>query len=303
MIQEQRASLPASVDATGEMLLANRYLAGRSLSAAVYLALSLRRPLLLEGESGVGKTALAESLATSLGRRFLRLQCFDGLDLAGAAYEWNYPKQMMAIRLAESRGLAENMEADLYSEDYLLERPLLAALKTEGAGAPVLLIDEIDRADEPFEAFLLEFLSEYQLSIPEFGTVRASEPPVVVITSNRTRDIHDALRRRCLYHWVRHPTAEAEERIVALHTEGLSDGLRRQLVRFVQALRQQDLYKSPGVAETLDWSRALLRLSARRLTTETVNDTLGLLLKYEDDIVRVRDDVGARVLADIDSEG
>jgi MoxR-like ATPase len=259
----------------------------------------MQRPLLLEGEAGVGKTEIAKVLASTLGRRLLRLQCYEGLDLAGAAYEWNYPRQMVAIRLAEAEGRGLDAGASLYTDEFLTERPLLEALKPGDDGPPVLLIDEIDRADEPFEAFLLEILSDYQISIPELGTVRAATPPVVVITSNRTREIHDALRRRCLYHWVEYPALEAEMTILSLKAPGLGDQLREQLVRFIQRLRDEDLYKRPGVSESIDWAHALIQLDAVSLTPDLINYTLGSLLKYQDDIARVQGSEAARLLAEI----
>ncbi|HKL62248.1 MAG TPA: MoxR family ATPase [Woeseiaceae bacterium] len=280
--------LPASVDDTVALLAEGSYVAGRDLATAVYLALSLPRPLLLEGEAGTGKTEVAKVLADRLGRRLLRLQCYDGLDLASAAYEWDYPRQMLAIRLAEARGEGGVVAEDIYSSEYLVKRPLLEALEPSPGGAPVLLIDELDRADEPFEAFLLEILSDNQITIPEFGTVSAPEPPVVVITSNRTREIHDALRRRCLYHWVDYPTAAVEREILARKCPGVSATLGAQIIDFVQGLREADLYKRPGVAETLDWAAALTRLGAGGLAAGVVDSTLGALLKYQDDIARVR---------------
>src|SRR6056297_2782342 len=250
--------MPASVDDTVALLAEGRYVAGRDLATAVYLALSLPRPLLLEGEAGTGKTEVAKVLADRLGRRLLRLQCYDGLDLASAAYEWDYPRQMLAIRLAEARGEGGVVAEDIYSSEYLIKRPLLEALEPAPGGAPVLLIDELDRADEPFEAFLLEILSDNQITIPEFGRVAAPEPPVVVITSNRTREIHDALKRRCLYHWVDYPDAERELEILRVKAPDAPEALSREIVGFVQSLRRgQDLFKQPGVAETIDWAEAL----------------------------------------------
>jgi MoxR-like ATPase len=291
--------LPDSVQATRELLAGGDYVAGGDLATVVYLSLAMGRPLLLEGEAGVGKTEVAKVLAGTLGRRLIRLQCYEGLDLASAAYEWNYPKQMVAIRLAEAAGDALSAAADIYSEAYLLERPLLAALRESGGSAPVLLIDEIDRADEPFEAFLLELLSDFQISIPELGTVAAARPPHVVITSNRTREVHDALRRRCLYHWLDYPSLETEMRIVALKAPRAAGILSEQLVQFVHRLREEDLFKKPGVAETLDWASALTQLDAVSLTTDLVNQTLGSLLKYQDDIARIQGSEAARLLADI----
>ncbi len=291
--------VPADIDATEELLAAGDYVAGRDLATVIYLALAMGRPVLLEGEAGVGKTEIAKVLATTLNRKLIRLQCYEGLDLASAAYEWNYPKQMVAIRVAESEGRASNIGSELYNSDYLVERPLLEALRESETGPPVLRIDEIDRADEPFEAFLLELLSDFQLSIPELGTVRAAEPPIVVITSNRTREVHDALRRRCLYHWVDFPTLEAETRVIQLKAAGVSEELGAQLVRFVQNLREQDLFKKPGVAETLDWASALTQLNVVSLTPDIINNTLGTLLKYQEDIAKIQGSEAARLLAQI----
>jgi MoxR-like ATPase len=293
--------LPGDVSAAEDLLRGGEYVAGRDLATVVYLALRMGRPLLLEGEAGVGKTEIAKVLAATLGRDLIRLQCFEGLDLASAAYEWNYPRQMVAIRLAEAEGTSEKMGDSLYSTDYLIERPLLSALRQHEGGPPVLLIDEIDRADEPFEAFLLELLSDFQLSIPEFGTVKAAQPPIVIITSNRTREVHDALRRRCLYHWVDYPSHDAEARILSLKAPHVGDELREQLVAFIHKLRDEDLFKRPGIAETLDWANSLTQLDVVALTPEIINDTLGALLKYQDDIVRVRGSEAARLLAEIQS--
>ena len=292
--------VPRTVDDAVALMARGHYIAGRDLATVVLLALRMHRPLLLEGEAGVGKTEVAKVLATTLGRQLIRLQCYEGLDLASAAYEWNYPRQMVAIRLAEAEG--KTIGEGLYGREFLIERPLLKALEAREEGAPVLLIDEIDRADEPFEAFLLELLSDYQLSIPELGTVRADEPPIVVITSNRTREVHDALRRRCLYHWVPYPDPSTESRIVQLKAPQAAAELRRQLVAFVHRLREQHLFKPPGIAETIDWAHALVQLDAVELTPETTNDTLGLLLKYQDDIARVRGSEAARLLADIQAD-
>lgn len=291
--------MPTDISAAEALLASGNYVAGRDLATVVYLALQMGRPMLLEGEAGVGKTELAKVLARALGRELIRLQCYEGLDLDGAAYEWNYPRQIVAIRLAEAEGGAALASASLYSSEYLIERPLLRALQPHEAGAPVLLIDEIDRADEPFEAFLLELLSDFQLTIPELGTVTASEPPIVVITSNRTREIHDALRRRCLYHWVDYPSLQAESQILAAKAPALSVGLRQQLVAFIHKLRSEDLYKSPGVAESIDWAHALTQLDAVTLTPDIINGTLGTLLKYQDDIARIRGSEAARLLAEI----
>jgi MoxR-like ATPase len=281
--------LPASIDATVDLLAAADYLADRPLATVLFLALKMGRPLFLEGEAGVGKTEIAKVLSTTLGRRLIRLQCYEGLDVAAAVYEWNYAAQMIAIRVAEAEGThdRERLEHDVFSERFLIKRPLLQALAPDAAGAPVLLIDELDRADEAFEAFLLEVLADFQVTIPELGTVKAGHPPIVVITSNRTREIHDALKRRCLYHWVGYPTVERELNIVRTKVPGIGKALSEQIVRFVQALRKEDLFKSPGVAETLDWASALAELDAVALDPVTVSDTLGVLLKYQDDIARI----------------
>src|SRR5271168_4725485 len=283
------AKLPASVDATLAMLGSADYIADRSLATAVHLALHLKRPLFLEGEAGVSKTEIAKVLSSTLARRLIRLQCYEGLDIAAAVYEWNYAAQMISIRVAEAEGEYDRarLEHDVFSERFLIKRPLLQALEPDTAGAPVLLIDEIDRTDEAFEAFLLEVLADFQVTIPELGTVKAAHPPIVVITSNRTREIHDALKRRCLYHWVGYPNAERELAIVRAKVPGIAKRLSLEVVHFVQALRRQDLFKSPGVAETLDWATALSELDAIALDPATVSDTLGVLLKYQDDIARI----------------
>ncbi len=290
--------LPPSVDATLALLTSQDYVADRALATVLFLALKLGRPLLLEGEAGVGKTEIAKVLAAGLGRRLIRLQCYDGLDLASAFYEWNYPKQLLAIRQAEVSG--EGLS--LYSDDFLIRRPLLEALSPQPGGAPVLLIDELDRADEPFEAFLLEILSDFQATIPEVGTIRAPAPPLVIVTSNRTREIHDALKRRCLYHWVDYPTAAREAAILKAKAGGVAEGLAAQIIGFVQRLRGMDLFKSPGVAETLDWAQALVQLDAIALTPELIEQTLGVLLKYQDDIARLRGSEALRLLNDIQAE-
>jgi MoxR-like ATPase len=281
--------IPTSIDATLDLLAAGNYLAERSLSTVLFLALKMGRPLFLEGEAGVGKTEIAKVLSATLGRRLIRLQCYEGLDVAAAVYEWNYAAQMIAIRVAEAEGEhdRERIEHDVFSERFLIKRPLLQALEPDTAGAPVLLIDELDRADEAFEAFLLEVLADFQVTIPELGTVKAAQPPIVIITSNRTREIHDALKRRCLYHWVGYPNAERELSIVRAKVPGVSKALSEQVVHFVQALRKQDLFKQPGVAETLDWAGALAELDVVALDPATVSDTLGVLLKYQDDIARI----------------
>jgi MoxR-like ATPase len=295
----QVSGLPADIDATESLFATGNYVAGRDLATVVFLALSMGRPILLEGEAGVGKTEIAKVLSTGLNRDLIRLQCYEGLDLANAAYEWNYPRQMVAIRIAEAEGRASSISDDLYSSEFLVERPLLSALQPHANGPPVLLIDEIDRADEPFEAFLLEMLSDFQISIPELGTIQAESPPIVVITSNRTREVHDALRRRCLYHWVDYPSAEAETQVVRLKAPDVGADLGSQLVQFVQELRAQDLFKRPGVAETLDWASALTQLNVVTLTPDVINDTLGALLKYQDDIAKIQGSEAARMLAEI----
>jgi len=294
-----KRDLPGDVSETRSLLISGDYIAGRDLATVVYLALHMGRPMLLEGEAGVGKTEIAKVLAATLGRDLIRLQCFEGLDLASAVYEWNYPRQMVAIRIAEVEGHTGDIGKNLYSREFLTERPLLSALEEHPNGPPVLLIDEIDRADEPFEAFLLELLSDFQISIPELGTIKAKEPPIVVITSNRTREVHDALRRRCLYHWVDYPSQETESRIVALKAPDIADELRDQLVAFIHKLREQDLFKRPGVAEVIDWANALTQLDVVTLTPEVLDDTLGSLLKYQDDIAKLRGSEAARLLAEI----
>jgi MoxR-like ATPase len=281
--------LPTSIDATVDLLGRGEYLADRSLATVLFLALRMGRPLFLEGEAGVGKTEIAKVLSETLGRRLIRLQCYEGLDVSAAVYEWNYAAQMIAIRLAEAEGTSdrERIEHDIFSDRFLIKRPLLQALEPDTAGAPVLLIDELDRTDEAFEAFLLEVLADFQVTIPELGTIKAAAPPVVIITSNRTREIHDALKRRCLYHWVGYPNAERELAIVRAKVPGIAATLSAQVVHFVQALRREDLFKSPGVAETLDWATALSELDVVALDPATVSDTLGVLLKYQDDIARL----------------
>lgn len=282
-------ALPASIDETAAQLLAQGYVAQRELATAVFLALRLQRPLFLEGEPGTGKTEIAKALAAMLGRPLIRLQCYEGLDLASAAYEWNHARQMLEIK---SGGLSGD---ELFARRFLIARPLLQALELPG----VLLIDELDRADEPFEAFLLEVLSDFQLSIPELGVIKAAEPPIVVLTSNRTREIHDAVKRRCLYHWVDFPDAQRELQILRLKVPGAGEALSRQIVAFIQGLRTLDLYKLPGVAETIEWSRALLELNALVLDPETVSSTLGVLLKYQDDIAKVQGSEAARLLEQV----
>ncbi|MFY9623444.1 MAG: MoxR family ATPase [Rhodoplanes sp.] len=283
-------ALPASIDATLDLLARENYLADRSLATVLFLALRMGRPLFVEGEAGVGKTEIAKVLSAALGRRLIRLQCYEGLDVAAAVYEWNYAAQMIAIRLAEAEGNIDRarLTHDIFSEQFLIKRPLLQALEPDTAGPPVLLIDELDRTDEAFEAFLLEVLADFQVTVPELGTVKAAHPPIVVITSNRTREIHDALKRRCLYHWVDYPSAERELAIVRAKAPGIGARLSAEIVHVVQALRQQDLFKAPGVAETLDWAAALVELDAVALDPAMVSDTLGVLLKYQDDIARIQ---------------
>jgi MoxR-like ATPase len=289
MKQHTTKAVPASIDDTLKLLAAANYLADRSLATVLFLALKMGRPIFLEGEGGVGKNEIAKVLAETLGRRLIRLQCYEGLDVAASVYEWNYAAQMIAIRAAEAEGEhdRERIEHDVFAERFLIKRPLLQAIEPDPAGAPVLLIDELDRSDEAFEAFLLEVLADFQITIPELGTIKAERPPIVVITSNRTREIHDALKRRCLYHWVGYPSARRELEIVHAKVPGIGKRLSEQVVGFVQALRKQDLFKSPGVAETLDWATALSELDAVALDPATVSDTLGVLLKYQDDIARL----------------
>jgi len=281
--------LPTSIDETLDLLGKADYVADRSLATVLYLALRMGRPLFLEGEAGVGKTEIGKVLSATLGRRLIRLQCYEGLDVAAAVYEWNYAAQMIAIRLAEAEGAVDRdrVAQDIFSDRFLIRRPLLQALEPDAAGPPVLLIDEIDRTDEAFEAFLLEVLADFQVTIPELGTVKAAHPPIVVVTSNRTREVHDALKRRCLYHWVGYPSAERELRIVRAKVPGIDKALSQEIVHFVQTLRKEDLFKSPGVAETLDWASALSELDVVALDPATVSDTLGVLLKYQDDIARI----------------
>ncbi len=298
------AAVPKSIDETASLLKANGYVAGRDLATVVFLALKMGRPLFLEGEAGVGKTEIAKVLAEGLGRKLIRLQCYEGLDINSAVYEWNYAAQMIEIRLSEAAGVLdrERMGQDIFSERFLIKRALLQALESLDGAAPVLLIDELDRTDEAFEAFLLEVLSDYQITIPELGTIKAAEPPIVVITSNRTREIHDALKRRCLYHWVGYPDAGRELEIVKTKRPEASASLAREVVAFVQALRGGDLFKAPGVAETLDWVSALHELDSVTLDPQTVNDTLGVLLKYQDDIVRMEGSEAKRILDQIKDE-
>jgi len=297
-------NLPPSVDETLSMLAQGQYVAERSLATALYLSLSLGRPLFLEGEAGVGKTEIAKVLSETLGRRLIRLQCYEGLDISSAVYEWNYPRQMIQIRLAEAAGEHSTSELsdEIFSDKFLIERPLLQALEADNAGPPVLLIDELDRADEPFEAFLLEVLSDFQITIPELGTISAEAPPIVIVTSNRTREIHDALKRRCFYHWVDYPSMERELEILNVKAPGTERALSEQVVAFVHQLRATDLFKVPGVAETIDWAQALTQLDVLELTADIVDDTLGALLKYQDDIARIRGSEAALMIQRIKDE-
>ena len=295
--------LPTSIDDTAARLLAHDYVSDRALATTVYLALKLQRPLFLEGEPGTGKTEIAKTLAAMLGRPLIRLQCHEGLDLAGAAYEWNYARQMLEIRLGEAEGRPRGeLAQQLFSDRFLIRRALLQAIDPAQATPPVLLIDELDRADEPFEAFLLEVLSDFQITIPEYGTVKAVQPPIVVLTSNRTREIHDAVKRRCLYHWVGFPDMARERSILRLRVPGAPQALSNEIVAFVHKLRSLDLYKLPGIAETIEWTRALLELDALVLDPETINHTLGVLLKYQDDIARVQGSEAARLLEQLRRE-
>jgi len=297
--------VPISVDAVLALLDRHDYVADRRLATSVFLALKMGRPLFLEGEAGVGKTEIAKVLAAALGKKLVRLQCYEGLDIASAVYEWNYPRQMIEIRLAESSGHIdrEQLAHDIFTTRFLLKRPILEALSPHDGVAPVLLIDELDRTDEPFEAYLLEVLAEYQVTIPELGPVRAAMPPVVVITSNRTREIHDAIKRRCLYHWVGYPDALRELAIVRRKCPQAPESLAREIVAFTQRLRAMDLFKAPGIAETLDWAEALVSLDRVALDPQTVADTAGVLLKYQDDIGALGPDVAARLVAEVQAEG
>ena len=296
-------ALPSSVDATLSLLGSADYVADRSLATAVHLALHLNRPLFLEGEAGVGKTEIAKVLAGALKRRLIRLQCYEGLDVASAVYEWDYARQMIEIRLAEAadedRG---EIESTIFSDRFLIKRPLLQALEPDIAGPPVLLIDELDRTDEPFEAYLLELLSDFQVTIPEIGTIHTEHPPIVIITSNRTREIHDALKRRCFYYWVDYPTAVRELEILKRKAPRASENLSRQVVGFVQKLRTMDLFKLPGIAETIDWTEALMQLDVLELSPHAINDTLGVLLKYQDDIARLQGSEAAHILEQVKAE-
>ncbi len=295
------ASLPGDIDQALALLKSGNYVADRSLATAVFLSLKLGRPLFLEGEAGVGKTEIAKVLASTLGRNLVRLQCYEGLDIAAAVYEWNYARQMIEIRLAEAahEESKEKIAADIFSERFLIKRPLLQALEPDPKGAPVLLIDELDRTDEPFEAFLLELLSDFQVTIPEIGVIEAAARPIVVITSNRTREIHDALKRRCFYYWVDYPDAERELAILQTKIPGANLDLSREVVAFVQKLRQRDLFKLPGVAETIDWTDALVQLDQVALTAPAIDSSLGALLKYQDDIARIKGSEAAGILEQV----
>src|SRR6266498_2732265 len=299
------SSVPTTVDAVAALLDRHDYLADRRLATSVFLALKMGRPLFLEGEAGVGKTEIAKVLAAALGRELIRLQCYEGLDTASAVYEWNYPRQMIEIRLAEAQGKVdrEALATDIFTERFLIRRPILKALLPQGGAAPVLLIDELDRTDEPFEAYLLEVLAEYQVTIPELGPIKAQTPPVVVITSNRTREIHDAIKRRCLYHWVGYPDALRELAIVRRKCPRAPESLAREIVAFTQRLRALDLFKAPGIAETLDWAEALVALDRVALDPQTVADTAGVLLKYQDDVGALTPEAAAKLVADVQAEG
>ena len=292
---------PTSISAVQNLLAEQSYICGRGLGTVTFLALTLGRPLFLEGEAGTGKTEIAKAIATALGRRLIRLQCYEGLDVSSAVYEWNFAEQMIAIRTAEAAGGVDrgHLKDELFTQDYLIERPLLQAMRPQPGGAPVLLIDEIDRTDEPFEAFLLEALSDFQVTIPELGTIHAPEPPIVILTSNRTREVHDALKRRCLYHWVEYPSFDREIEILQARAPEAADQLSREVVAFVQALRTEDLFKKPGVAETIDWAKCLLALDVISLSPEVIADTLGAILKYQDDIQKLQGSEAKRILDEV----
>src|SRR6056297_2395022 len=294
---------PATIEETQALLAAQDYVCGRPLATVVFLALRLGRPLFLEGEAGTGKTEIAKAIAAALGRRLIRLQCYEGLDAATAVYEWNFAGQMIAIRTAEAAGGVDrgHLKDELFTEEFLIERPLLQAMRPQAGGAPVLLIDEIDRTDEPFEAFLLEALSDFQVTIPELGTVHAPEPPIVILTSNRTREVHDAVKRRCLYHWLDYPGFDREIEILQARAPEAAEQLSREVVAFVQALRTEDLFKKPGVAETIDWAKCLLALDVISLSPEVIADTLGAVLKYQDDIARLQGSEAKRILDEVRS--
>jgi MoxR-like ATPase len=304
MRKKEGKALPLSIDKTLDLLEGQQYVADRSLATVLYLSLRMRRPLFLEGEAGVGKTEIAKVLAEALGRRLIRLQCYEGLDVSSAVYEWNYAAQMIEIRMEEAVGVKGRgeMEKNVFSDRYLIRRPVLDALGGKKGEAPVFLIDELDRTDEAFEAFLLEILSDYQVTIPELGTIRAEEPPIVIITTNRTREIHDALKRRCLYHWVDYPSAERELEIVRRKVPQANERLSAEVVGFIQKLREIELFKVPGIAETIDWATALTELDKVALDPETVSDTIGVILKYQDDIARIESGEGKRILSEIKAE-
>lgn len=304
MAAYRKGSVPRSIEETSEMLASENYLAGRALATVLFLSLKMKRPLFLEGEAGVGKTEVAKVLAKALDRPLIRLQCYEGLDVSSAVYEWNYPAQMLEIRLAEAAGTTDRnrIESDIFSDRYLIRRPVLQALSSPDGRAPVFLIDELDRTDEAFEAFLLEVLSDFQVTVPELGTIRAAEPPIVIITTNRTREVHDALKRRCLYHWVDYPLAAQELEIIRRKAPGCNAALSREIVAYVQRLRTMDLFKNPGVAETIDWATALTELDRTALDPETIADTLGTLLKYQDDIARIEGSEGRKLLDEVRSE-
>ncbi|XXK32421.1 AAA family ATPase [Rhodobacteraceae bacterium nBUS_24] len=289
-----------SIDALQNMLAAQNYVVDRSLATVVFLALRLNRPLFLEGEAGVGKTEIAKALASTLDRSLIRLQCYEGLDASTAVYDWNFPAQMVAIRTAEAAGGANRdaLQSELFSDQYLIKRPLLQAMQPDAKGPPILLIDELDRTDAPFEAFLLEALSEFQVTIPELGTISAPHPPIVIVTSNRTREVHDALKRRCLYHWLDYPDFSREMDILNARVPDVAQNLSREVVAFVQRLRQEDLFKKPGVAETIDWAKCLLALDMIELSPEVICDTLGAILKYQDDIAKLQNSEARRLLDD-----
>ena len=295
-------AIPQDIDAVETLLAGQGYVASRALATVVFLSLKLGRPLFLEGEAGVGKTEIAKTLATALGRRLIRLQCYEGLDAASAVAEWNFAAQMIAIRTAEATADRDTLQAELFTEDYLIERPLLAAMRPQPGGAPVLLIDELDRTDEPFEAFLLEALSDFQVTIPELGTIKAPEPPIVILTSNRTREVHDALKRRCLYHWVDYPGFDRELAILQARVPEAQAALSREVVAFVQRLRHEDLFKKPGVAEVIDWAKCLLALDVIALSPEVIADTLGAILKYQDDIAKIHGSEAKRLLDEVKRE-
>lgn len=304
MIEKSPRPLPQTIDETLELLSGAGYVADRALSTVLFLSLRMQRPLFLEGEAGVGKTEIAKVLADTLGRKLIRLQCYEGLDVSSAVYEWNYAAQMIEIRMEEAAGSVDRsqMERNVFSEKYLIRRPVMEALTGEKGAAPVFLIDELDRTDEAFEAFLLEILSDWQVTVPELGTIKAKEPPIVIITTNRTREIHDALKRRCLYHWVDYPDAERELEIVRRKVPRANELLSAEIVRFVQKLREIELFKVPGVAETIDWAGALTELDKVALDPETVSDTIGVLLKYQDDIARIESGEGRRILDEVKAE-